>query len=191
MWECRKQAGEEEPPRRHVIHLIKIECSSSSSSFDVQRLRHECTSGQAYQCWRMRGYRYRSWRSATLIYAASVSQERAVMHWGRGAGSRAVQAAAGNCRFCELSSIKLSENKLHNIMAKWAIKVCDAHSGLFVLSHSSEEKREREGEKDTKGVRDSTRSRAASCILWGKRAIVASSNQSSITIKSIRNYALN
>lgn len=68
------------------------------------------------------------------------------MDWGRGEGSSV--AGAGNCRFCELSSIKLSENKLHNIMAKWAIKVCDAHSGLFVLSQNTEENRERGREKE-------------------------------------------
>lgn len=121
---------------RHVIHLIKIECSS----FDVQRLCHECTSGISVPA--DGGYRYRSWQCD--IDLCGEHHERAACQssscrqggHGRGQGSYGdtarVADAAGNCRFCKLSSIKLSENKLHNIMAKWTIKARDALFGQFV-----------------------------------------------------------
>lgn len=92
---------------------------------------------QAYQCRRTADTDTAA-GSATLIYAASImkgppARVAVAVREVMGGGTTRVADAAGNCRFCKLSSIKLSENKLHNIMAKWTIKARDALLGQFVL----------------------------------------------------------
>lgn len=158
---------------------------------------------QAYQCRRTAdgGYRYRicqrdidlcgEYHERAACQSSSCSQGGRESGQGNSCGTARVGDVAGNCRFCKLSSIKLNENKLHNIMAKWTIKARDAHFGQFVLREVTRgwvgHMLHNPHSPDTL---QKLEPRGSSCILWETGKVV-SSNQSSITIKPIRNYALN
>lgn len=86
---------------RHVIHLIKIECSS----FDVQRLCHECTSGISVPA--DGGYRYRSWqRDIDLCgehHERASCQSSSCCQGGHGRGARGATVALHGSRMPQVT----------------------------------------------------------------------------------------